>query len=72
MSYSKANMKAVDRYVKANYDRIEVKVPKGRKKAVEAFCRDRGESVNALVNRLLQAELGISEGDWKAACKDME
>lgn len=68
MSYSKANMKAVDRYVKANYDRIEVKVPKGLKQTIEAHAKEKGESVNGLVNRLLRAELSLSERDWKAAC----
>ena len=31
VAYSKAGMKAVDKYVRENYDRIGIKVPKGRK-----------------------------------------
>ena len=31
MATTKAQQKAVDKYVKANYDRIEFKAPKGRK-----------------------------------------
>ena len=38
MAYSKAGMKAVDKYVKNNYDSILVRVPKGRKEDVEAFA----------------------------------
>ena len=64
-AYSKANMRAVDKYVKANYDRIEIKVPKGQKQAVEAFAREQGDSVNGLVNRLLRDALGLSEDAWK-------
>lgn len=66
MAYSKATMRAVDKYVKNNYDRIEVKVPKGRKQAVEAHARERGESVNGLVNALLRGEMGLSDEEWKA------
>lgn len=65
MAYTKATMRAVDKYVKNNYDRIEVKVPKGRKGAIEAHAKERGESVNGMVNRLLQAEMGLSEDEWK-------
>jgi len=66
MAYTKATMRAVDKYVKNNYDRIEVKVPKGRKQAVEAHAQQHGESVNGVVNRLLRAEIGLSEDEWKA------
>ena len=65
MAYTKATMRAVDKYVKNNYDRIEIKVPKGRKQAVEAHARERGESVNGLVNALLRAEMGLSEDEWR-------
>lgn len=65
MAYTKATMRAVDKYVKNNYDRIEIKVPKGRKKAVEAFAKEHGESVNGMLNRLLQAEMGLQEHEWK-------
>lgn len=64
MAYTKAGMRAVDKYVKENYERLNIKVPKGRKAAIEAHARGRGESVNGLVNALLRAELGMSaEGD---------
>ena len=65
MTYSKANMRAVDKYVKNNYDSFLVRVPKGRKLTLDVFCREHGESVNGLVNRLLRAEMGLSEDEWK-------
>ena len=65
MAYTKAGMRAVDKYVKENYERLNIKVPKGRKAAIEAHARGRGESVNGLVNALLRAELGMSEEAWK-------
>lgn len=65
MAYTKATMRAVDKYVKANYDRIEIKVPKGRKQAVETHAKQRGESVNGLVNALLRADMGLSDDEWR-------
>ena len=44
MAYTKAGMRAVDKYVKENYERLNIKVPKGRKAAIEAHARGRGES----------------------------
>lgn len=49
------------------YDRISVTIPKGRKAAVEAHAQSKGESVNGLVNALLRADMGMTEGEWKAA-----
>lgn len=65
MAYTKATMRAVDKYVKNNYDSFLVRVPKGRKQAVEAHAKQRGESVNGLVNALLRAEMGLSDDEWK-------
>jgi len=65
MAYSKAGMKAVDKYVRENYDRIGVKLPKGRKADVEAHAKRKGESVNGLINALLRADMQMSEEEWK-------
>ena len=53
MSTSKAQQKATAKYVKQNYDRIEVKVPKGRKTELQAHAAKRGESVNGFINRAI-------------------
>lgn len=66
MAISPAQRKAVAKYNAANYDRIEIKVPKGRKGAIEAHAKCKGESINGLVNALLRADMGLSEHDWKA------
>lgn len=71
MAYTKAGMKAVDKYVKANYDRIEIKVPKGRKLTVEAHAESKGQSVNGLVNALLRQDIGLSEEEWKQVATDL-
>ena len=65
MPASKAQQKAVNKYIKGNYDRINVTIPKGRKTAVEAAARERGESVNGYVNALIRGDMGFTEQEWK-------
>ena len=65
MAYSKAGMRAVEKYVKENYSRLNIKIPKAQKAAVEAHAQRKGESVNGLVNALLRADMGLSEAEWK-------
>ena len=67
MAYTKAGMKAVDKYVRENYDRVGIKLPKGRKAEVEAYASSHGTSVNALINTLLRETLGMTEETWKRA-----
>lgn len=53
MPVSKAQQKAVHKYVKTNYDRMELTVPKGCKDTVKAHAAAQGESVNAFINRAI-------------------
>lgn len=64
MPVSKAQIKATNKYNSANYDNLRIVIPKGRKAAVEAFAKSRGESVNGLINRLIKAEMGLND-DWE-------
>lgn len=50
MAVSKSQQKAVHKYVKANYDRMELTVPKGRKDVIKSAAAAAGESVNAYIN----------------------
>ena len=61
MPASKAQQKAVSKYMKANYDEIKVRIPKGQKEVVQAYAQEQGESVNALIWRLLQDALGVDK-----------
>ena len=54
MAVSKAQQKAVHKYVKANYDRLELTLPKGQKEEVKNFAAAQGESVNAFIARLIE------------------
>lgn len=61
MPVSKAQQKAVHKYVKANYDRLEVTVPKGQKEAIKAHAEAQGESVNSFINRAIQEAIQKDE-----------
>lgn len=53
MAISKAQQKAVAKYNAANYDRIELRVDKGRKEEVQAHATRHGMSLNAFINRAI-------------------
>lgn len=53
MSVPKANQRAVNKYVKTNYDRVNVTMPKGKRDTIKAHAEARGESVNAFINRAI-------------------
>ena len=61
MPTSKAQQKAVSKYMKANYDEIKVRIPKGQKEVVQAYAQSKGESVNALIWSLLQEAMGVDK-----------
>ena len=61
----KASTRAKNKYNAANYDSLRIVVPKGRKQAVEAHAKRKGESVNGLVNALLRGDMGLTEDEWK-------
>lgn len=46
---SKAQQKAVNKYVKNNYDRINVTFPKGQKEIIKDHAKRHGESVNSFI-----------------------
>lgn len=60
MAVSKAQQKAVNKYMAANYDRINLTVPKGRKEEIQAFAAQTGESVNGFINRAIGETMGDS------------
>lgn len=53
MTVSKAQQKAVHKYVKEKYDRQGLTMPKGKKDVVKAHAEKMGESVNGFVNRAI-------------------
>ena len=53
---SKAQQKAVHKYVKNNYDRIELTVPKGKKGQIRAAAESAGKSLNGYIDEKMQTE----------------
>ena len=62
MAVSKAQQAAVNKYVKANYDRINVTIPKGRKDEIKAHAESCGESVNGFINRAIDETMQRDKG----------
>ena len=69
MAVSKAQQKAVNKYMAANYDRINLTVPKGKKDIIQTHAEAHSESVNGFINRAIQETmerdndvLDLSEG----------
>ena len=54
MAVTKAQQRAVSKYMKENYDEIKVRVDKGRKDIIKAHAESRGESVNGFINRAIE------------------
>ena len=65
MATTKAQIKATNKYMSKNYDSLRIVVPKGRKVDIEQHAQRTGESVNALVNRLLRSELSMTDDAWR-------
>lgn len=53
MAVSKAQQRAVNKYVKNNYDEVKLRMPKGKKDVILAHAAQQGESVNAYINRAI-------------------
>ena len=62
MAVSKAQQKAVNKYVREKYDRVNITMPKGRKEQIQTAAEARGESVNGFINRLISDALDAESG----------
>lgn len=55
---SKAQQRATAKYNATNYDRIEIKVPKGDKEKISQAATKAGQSVNAYINQAIRERMG--------------
>ena len=60
MAYSDAQKEATARYNKKAYDRIEIKVKKGRKERIVAFAARQDKSVNQFIVELIDRAMAES------------
>lgn len=49
MATTKAQQKAVQKYVQNNYDRVVLTMPKGKKEEIKAAAATAGESMNQYI-----------------------
>ncbi len=57
MPTTKAQQRAVNKYMKENYDRVNLTLPKGQKDRVKARADAAGESVNAYIARAIEERM---------------
>ena len=57
VAVSKAQQRAVNKYMAANYDRINLTVPKGKKDTIQAHAEAQGQSVNAYINAAIDEKM---------------
>jgi predicted HicB family RNase H-like nuclease len=63
MATTKAQQKAVNKYMAANYDRINLTVPKGKKEEIKVHAESKGESVNSFINRAIKQTMESDKKD---------
>ena len=63
MATTKAQQKAVNKYMAANYDRINLTVPKGQKEEIKAHAESKGEAVNSFINRAIKQTMESDKKD---------
>lgn len=67
---SKAQQKAVHKYVREKYDRIELTVKKGEKAGYKAHAESKGETLNGFINRAMRETLERDGGELSTPVED--
>lgn len=62
MPVSKAQQKAVSKYMKENYDEIKARIPKGQKEIIKTHAEVHGESLNSFINRAISETMERDKG----------
>ena len=62
MATTKAQQRAVHKYVKNNYDRVEMAVKKGSKQIIEDIARSVGETRSGYIKKAVQAQIKSDTG----------
>ena len=54
---SKAQQKAVAKYMKNNYDEIKIRVEKGKREIIKAAAEQAGESLNGYIKKAVDQRM---------------
>jgi predicted HicB family RNase H-like nuclease len=57
MAISQAQQRATAKYIRNNYDRLEMKVQKGQKELIVAHAKEQGETLNQFLIRAVNLAL---------------
>ncbi len=60
---SKAQQKAVAKYMKENYDVFQIRMPKGKKEEIKAHASMQGETLNGFINRAIDEAMKNDKED---------
>ena len=63
MPASKAQQKAVAKYMKNNYDEIKIRINKGSKTTLQEAAKDKGESINGYIKNAIQSRYKADTGE---------
>ncbi len=66
MAVSKAQQKAVAKYMKSNYDELKVRVPKGRKEIIKSVAEQQGKSLNSFIIEAIDEKINGREENENA------
>ena len=58
MTYSQARNRATQKYIKANYERIYISIPKGHKEVWKAAAKAENESLTSFIVKSVEMRLG--------------
>lgn len=61
MPVSKAQQKAVAKYMKENYDEFKVRLPKGYKEYITQLAAAQGQSVNSFIKDAIESRISAIE-----------
>ena len=57
MPTTKAQQKAVAKYMKNNYDELKIRIKKGDKELFKAYAESQGKSLNSYIADLMYADI---------------
>lgn len=63
MPTTKAQQKAVNKYMSANYDRINLTIKKGAKSMLQEAATAKGESINGYIKNALRTQYRSDTGE---------
>ncbi len=63
MPASKAQQKAVAKYESANYDKVLLRLEKGKREKIKAHAESMGETTNGFIKRAIDNQISRDNGN---------